>query len=147
MTNKNKRSIIDIQTFLREDGSTMIFRLLGEILDDQYETEWDGESLLVECSDHETICKLFQPLFGDSKVEERRALLDGAKWFCAELKMKKNQITEVSLENETGHRVTSIVGTRLLEVLADIGMDDSYLTICSEIIKKYGFQLDTENIV
>lgn len=119
----------------------MIFRLLGMVLDEisyktKFEIERDRNACIVECSDQDVIGSLFLPLFGDNKLEEIYDLLEKSEWFLARLCILEDRITEITLENNLGETVISVVETQLLEFVADIGMDDSYLKICREIIKK-----------
>lgn len=118
-----------------------IFKLLGMVLDEtSYETKFEIKRTknfcVVECADSEIIGELFLPLFGDEDAEELYCLLEKSEWFCASIMISQNQIRAVTIENNFGEQVLSEVDERLLTILSEVGMDDSYFTICQEISKK-----------
>ncbi len=118
-----------------------IFKLLGMVLDEtSYETKFeikrDGIFCIVKCDDPDLIGELFLPLFGDEDAEELYHLLEKSEWFCANIMITQNQIMAVAIENNFGEQVLSEINERLLKILSEVGMDDSYFTICQEISKK-----------
>lgn len=129
-----------------------IFELLGMILDDisekiKFRMAWKNDALYVECDDSDIIGNLILPLFADETIEETYSLIERSKWFFATIKLSHDQITEVALQNDMGQNVTTKIGTRILENLSELGMDDTFIKICHEITKKCGFLVDKLNIV
>ena len=115
-----------------------VFTLLGMIIDTTVSDDpvfyisRENDALLVECDDTDIITGMILPLFNDKVYQ----FLERCNWFVAILKITKNHIAEIIFENDLGESSVCDIGEDLLNILADRGVDDTYLKICQEITKK-----------
>ncbi len=115
-----------------------VFTLLGMIIDTTvsdnpvFYISRENDALLVECDDTDIITGMILPLCNDKVYQ----FLERCNWFVAILKITKNHIAEIIFENDLGESSVCDIGEDLLNILADWGVDDTYLKICQEITKK-----------
>lgn len=128
-----------------------IFTLLGIMFDaitsenPKFLFSWDNGFLCIETSDIDIITRMILPLFSDGDIEERYQFIEDSNWFFGVIKFSDkshHSISEVVLKNDVGNFITCQISSKILSYLADIGMDDSYLTICQEFYEKCEFSVD-----
>ena len=121
-----------------------IFTLLGSIVDEMsfHNTEKiiydkDTDKFIVE--DEEIIGKYVLPLCS-TFVEERYRVIENGEWYVAYLSFgvnpenKRGELQKVTFVNSKGDEVTVPVAQEIRSELCTICKDDTYYTLCEDIL-------------